>query len=99
MYCNSLNPANDIFWLRELINTQKKESLYKMAIYRCDYKGSQGFLVVTYVNPPFCQYYNCRGDLICQLGGSSNLKTCEDFPENATLGNLVFRDTTAAKPF
>lgn len=94
-YCNAVDPLLELPWLKKIVDDQECNKYSKMTIYKCEYQQQKGFVVDSCVGCPdsLVTFFDCDGNKICETGGKHGKNTCPDFISEATIKEIVFRDT------
>jgi hypothetical protein len=92
--CGVSNPAQDLPWLKQLIenhtpdsSADSKEYYPPAEIVSHAYKGKTVYLVDMCMQCPdnLTTVVNCEGQVICEFGGIAGRNTCPDFSEATRL--------------
>jgi len=89
--CNVDDPATDVEWIRELINSlEANENHSQIILYQ--YKFKTAFLVDPCHQCPdaLAVVYDCDHNVICEFGGIAGLNTCPDFSNRAVYIDTLF---------
>ncbi|MDO5980520.1 DUF6970 domain-containing protein [Flavivirga spongiicola] len=92
----SVDPLENIEWLKELVNHPNTNGL---EIIQYDYNQQTVFSINNCLNcaDSFTTVYDCEKHKVCEFGGIAGINTCPDFDTEAINEKILFTDRNCEK--